>query len=431
MATREEIADILAGFTLFGDLQTPQLLGVASIFDEVVFPSGERILRQGLTGSGFYVILDGTADVRIDGRAARRRSDAATSSARSRSCWVSRRPPTSSPPPRSAASRSPAATSRASSSRTPRSCTGCSRPRRVDSATPTAGGADRGRRHASLPARGVPGHRHRQRSRRAPGVVRAQALRRPARRPVRGPVARRDVPPLAVLPAPPVVDQALRARGAGFARVPALRLEQPDRVRARAPVAPGRVHGRLVVLPVAARDGGQPRPAFADQAGIAVRYDCRWERTRRDDGPDGPTFTLETTDGEYRTRVLVLAVGVAEPWTPKHAGHRARAPLRRDARRVDVRRQAAVHHRQAELGLRARLGARGVGVEDHGRVAVARQDLGPDEVAGRRPGALRAAVRGQLPRPRGLDPRRLDRRDRATSARGSGSSSSGPTTGSR
>jgi CRP/FNR family cyclic AMP-dependent transcriptional regulator len=67
MATREEIADILAGFTLFGDLQTPQLLGVAGVFDEVMFPTGERILRQGLTGSGFFVILDGTADVRIDG----------------------------------------------------------------------------------------------------------------------------------------------------------------------------------------------------------------------------------------------------------------------------------------------------------------------------------------------------------------------------
>ena len=68
MATRDEIADILAGFTLFGDLQTPQLLGVAGAFEEVMFPSGERILRQGLTGSGFYVILDGTADVRIDGQ---------------------------------------------------------------------------------------------------------------------------------------------------------------------------------------------------------------------------------------------------------------------------------------------------------------------------------------------------------------------------
>jgi CRP-like cAMP-binding protein len=67
MATREEIADILAGFALFGDLQTPQLLGVAGLFDEVVFPQGERILRQGLTGSGFYVILEGSADVIVDG----------------------------------------------------------------------------------------------------------------------------------------------------------------------------------------------------------------------------------------------------------------------------------------------------------------------------------------------------------------------------
>jgi CRP-like cAMP-binding protein len=67
MATREEIADILAGFALFGDLQTPQLLGVAGSFEEVVFPQGERILRQGLTGSGFYVILEGSADVIVDG----------------------------------------------------------------------------------------------------------------------------------------------------------------------------------------------------------------------------------------------------------------------------------------------------------------------------------------------------------------------------
>lgn len=67
MATREEIADMLAGFTLFGDLQTPQLQSVAGVFEEVFFPDGERILRQGLTGSGFYVILDGGADVIVDG----------------------------------------------------------------------------------------------------------------------------------------------------------------------------------------------------------------------------------------------------------------------------------------------------------------------------------------------------------------------------
>lgn len=67
MATREELADILAGFTLFGDLQTPQLLGVAGTFEEIVVPLGDKVLRQGLTGSGFYVILEGTADVVIDG----------------------------------------------------------------------------------------------------------------------------------------------------------------------------------------------------------------------------------------------------------------------------------------------------------------------------------------------------------------------------
>lgn len=67
MATREEIADILAGFALFGDLQTPQLLGVAGTFEEVYFPQGERVLRQGLTANGFYVILEGDAEVTIDG----------------------------------------------------------------------------------------------------------------------------------------------------------------------------------------------------------------------------------------------------------------------------------------------------------------------------------------------------------------------------
>ncbi len=60
--------------------------------------------------------------------------------------------------------------------------------------------------------------------------------------------------------------------------------------------------------------------SFAERAGIAVRYGTRWERTRREDGPDGTTFVLETTDGEYRTKVLVLAVGVAQPSSPTTPG---------------------------------------------------------------------------------------------------------------
>jgi thioredoxin reductase len=59
---------------------------------------------------------------------------------------------------------------------------------------------------------------------------------------------------------------------------------------------------------------------FAERGGIQVRYDCRWERTRREEGPDGTTYVVETSDGEYRCRILVLAVGVAEPSSPATPG---------------------------------------------------------------------------------------------------------------
>ena len=61
MATREELVDALAGFTLFGDLTRPQLTSVVHLMEEVLFAEGERVLRQGLTGSGFFVVLDGEA----------------------------------------------------------------------------------------------------------------------------------------------------------------------------------------------------------------------------------------------------------------------------------------------------------------------------------------------------------------------------------
>lgn len=51
--------------------------------------------------------------------------------------------------------------------------------------------------------------------------------------------------------------------------------------------------------------------AFAERAGVAVRYGCRWEATRRED--DG-RLVLVTSDGEYRCRAAVFALGVTEPW---------------------------------------------------------------------------------------------------------------------
>jgi CRP-like cAMP-binding protein len=63
----EQLADTIAGFALFADLTTPQREHVVDVFGEQWFPDGEKVLRQGLSGSGLYIVLDGSAAIRIDG----------------------------------------------------------------------------------------------------------------------------------------------------------------------------------------------------------------------------------------------------------------------------------------------------------------------------------------------------------------------------
>jgi thioredoxin reductase len=60
--------------------------------------------------------------------------------------------------------------------------------------------------------------------------------------------------------------------------------------------------------------------AFTERAGIRIRYGCRWEATRREDTADGQRFVLATSDGEFRCRIAIFAVGVAEPYTPSVPG---------------------------------------------------------------------------------------------------------------
>jgi CRP-like cAMP-binding protein len=67
MADRNEIVDTIAGYALFADLTTPQLQAVAHTFEERWYPDGERVLRQGLTGSGFYIVIDGACSIQVDG----------------------------------------------------------------------------------------------------------------------------------------------------------------------------------------------------------------------------------------------------------------------------------------------------------------------------------------------------------------------------
>ena len=61
------IADTLGQLALFADLTPTQLEAVAHSHEEDVFAEGERVLRRGLSGGNFYVILEGEAAVEIDG----------------------------------------------------------------------------------------------------------------------------------------------------------------------------------------------------------------------------------------------------------------------------------------------------------------------------------------------------------------------------
>jgi len=55
---------------------------------------------------------------------------------------------------------------------------------------------------------------------------------------------------------------------------------------------------------------------FARRGGVRVRYGCEWLSTRH----DGADFVLGTSEGEYRCRVCVFAIGMTEPWVPPIPG---------------------------------------------------------------------------------------------------------------
>jgi CRP-like cAMP-binding protein len=65
---RDELIQSLAGLALFSDLANPALEAIADPDRERRFAPGERVLRKGLSGAGFYIVLDGEAAVEIDGR---------------------------------------------------------------------------------------------------------------------------------------------------------------------------------------------------------------------------------------------------------------------------------------------------------------------------------------------------------------------------
>jgi len=65
--SQQELFDTLSGLALFADLSRPQVEAVAHQMTEESYPTGQRILRQGFTGTGFYVIVEGEVAIKIDG----------------------------------------------------------------------------------------------------------------------------------------------------------------------------------------------------------------------------------------------------------------------------------------------------------------------------------------------------------------------------
>jgi CRP-like cAMP-binding protein len=66
--TQQELVDTLSSLALFADLSRPQVEAVAHKMTEESYPTGQRILRQGFTGTGFYVIVDGEVAIKVDGK---------------------------------------------------------------------------------------------------------------------------------------------------------------------------------------------------------------------------------------------------------------------------------------------------------------------------------------------------------------------------
>ena len=104
--------------------------------------------------------------------------------------------------------------------------------------------------------------------------------------------------------------------------VRALRLEQPGGLRAGAPRHHAAAHGWLVRVPVTGGDGGRASAASRSAPACA----CATRPPGRAPAATARDYVLHTPAGDYRSRVVIFAVGVAEPSCPttpgiEHAAH--------------------------------------------------------------------------------------------------------------
>src|SRR4249920_801225 len=60
--------ELLKSVPLFADCSKSDLAHVAQIADEISFPAGRTLIEEGKTGREFFVIAEGTVEVRRGGR---------------------------------------------------------------------------------------------------------------------------------------------------------------------------------------------------------------------------------------------------------------------------------------------------------------------------------------------------------------------------
>ena len=67
-AAPDDITETLASLAIFADLTRPELEKVAHSLEERYFAQDERVLREGLSGSSFYIVLEGEAALVAQGK---------------------------------------------------------------------------------------------------------------------------------------------------------------------------------------------------------------------------------------------------------------------------------------------------------------------------------------------------------------------------
>jgi len=65
---KDKKVEIIRQVPLFSECSKRELAEVAALADEIDIPEGRELIREGERGREFFVLLDGSADVRVKGR---------------------------------------------------------------------------------------------------------------------------------------------------------------------------------------------------------------------------------------------------------------------------------------------------------------------------------------------------------------------------